>query len=779
VSNSLTDLNNFSNQPIIFLDNRPYQIEFDPDPVANVNIAVDEDIAFLSPVGTDIVKCISPPDNITYNIDLSTVGNVVSFEWPIQLPPALSILNPQGNVYSITGIFTPESWNAVKNPLVTIKDAQGNITYTANIEYPDPEDIFNVAVKSWQVNANVIASDELTEPLPWVYVKNNTGTVDGVPVIVDPYEGPETYTMVITPSTTIAISTISTNGFGGTSQFDVNTKVVTIVGTKQQVNSHLTSMLFTPVNNVIQGFDFEYFLTNPISGLQTTRIQSVTAADVAFNINRTTYLEDTPISLDFTVVDQSATATSYTIQISQSEPPSNVRPGIFSLDGANVGNTVTWTGTRQEVNSADVVFFPPIDWDENIVFSVSQSKVDDGNVIVQHTNTPWILLNAGTNPEISNLTSRAYLINNVNENAFGSASGLGGILPVINDGPDIGQTYTITLTSPVGKFSKSESDVPETYTVTGSMQQINESFVGLKFFPNPGVSAGQSFYNYVQVRDGFEQLNTDQTITLSEASFQSPVTYTFNTTSPTTSRSFQFTPTFAELNYANIDVLVVGGGGGAGYVTLGDSGGGGGGGQVRILNFPAGTFPSGTSNIVVGGGGVGGVNQTGATGNATTCTSSANVVWSSCAGGGGGSAAVYSNGSPGGNSVKFIAPSTNQTTVGGAGRNLYFDSGGTARGPHGGGGASSSGNGGNAPLLAGGNGSNGLISDITGASLYYGGGGAGRKGGPGSINGTPGLGGTNPVGINFGNGTLGRGGGGSPDQIGGNGGSGTVIIRIS
>ena len=82
-------------------------------------------------------------------------------------------------------------------------------------------------------------------------------------------------------------------------------------------------------------------------------------------------------------------------------------------------------------------------------------------------------------------------------------------------------------------------------------------------------------------------------------------------------------------------------------------------------------------------------------------------------------------------------------------------------------------------MLAGGNGANGLISDITGASLYYGGGGAGRKGGPGAVNGTPGLGGTNPVEINFGNGSLGRGGGGSPDQFGGNGGSGTVIIRIS
>lgn len=206
----------------------------------------------------------------------------------------------------------------------------------------------------------------------------------------------------------------------------------------------------------------------------------------------------------------------------------------------------------------------------------------------------------------------------------------------------------------------------------------------------------------------------------------------------------------------NIEYLVVGGGGagsentscGFGCPAIGGSGGAGG--TVRTGSVLQ--TATGSLNIVVGAGGVGGANING----------TASVFLSVTASGGTGGTATGSFEAQGGYNADFSGGMANTTPN---------------RTGGGGAGAGENGEGGQLQPIAG-SGGDGVASLITGVSTYYGGGGAGAAEGiGGGYTGTGGLGGG-------GNGTtgsnaLGGGGGGKAASSGGgfNGGSGVVIVR--
>lgn len=202
-----------------------------------------------------------------------------------------------------------------------------------------------------------------------------------------------------------------------------------------------------------------------------------------------------------------------------------------------------------------------------------------------------------------------------------------------------------------------------------------------------------------------------------------------------------------------VDILCVGGGGGAG----GYIGGGGGGGVVATLST---SLDTGSYAISVGAGGTGQIGTATPVATAGSPSSMGSVL---TAGGGGASASV---GGVAGSSGAF---------TGGAWYNPNSNSGG---------GAGAGQNGADATASKGGNGGNGVSSSISGTATYYGGGGGG-----GFYTGSQGLGGLgggangsptyNPSIHYDGTNGLGGGGGGASSggvAIGGNGGSGIVII---
>ena len=228
---------------------------------------------------------------------------------------------------------------------------------------------------------------------------------------------------------------------------------------------------------------------------------------------------------------------------------------------------------------------------------------------------------------------------------------------------------------------------------------------------------------------------------------------------------------------ASAHILLVGGGGaganpGQASGTQGGAGGGGAGGFVEETNL---TLESGTYAISVGVGGVSpDVQGAGGNGSPSFVVFGGNTILEALGGGGGG---IMTDGGRDGGSGGGGSRSGNP----GSGALGHGSTATIARSGGGGGGAGAVGA---EPVssLIGGDGGAGRISVITGESVIYAAGGGG-----GSRTGTGGTGGDG-VGGNGGgtepatsgiNGTGSGGGGGSYNwQVGGNGGSGVVIVRI-
>jgi len=216
-----------------------------------------------------------------------------------------------------------------------------------------------------------------------------------------------------------------------------------------------------------------------------------------------------------------------------------------------------------------------------------------------------------------------------------------------------------------------------------------------------------------------------------------------------------------------VTYLVVAGGGGAG-----EGGGGAGGFLTSTLSLS----PSVSYTVTVGGGGTGSGTSFG--------TNGSNSVFSSITSTGGGatSASGGSGGGAGRGAGAGGSGTSGQGNTGGSGSN------GVAPYPSGGGGGAGA-VGGNGSSSVSGNGGTGSASSITGSSVTYAGGGGGSGYNP-QGNTTAGTGGSGGGGngvssdTNGGNGTanLGGGGGGTASDwassVGGNGGSGVVILSI-
>jgi len=292
--NSLQDLNSYSAASTIeFTDNRPSNVLFDLTTYSNpaaVNIYEGENHSVPNPINiTDIINyevCVT-----TYNIDISGFPAGTTVEWPTY-PGYMTASNANG-VYSITGFKTPSDWTTVKNPTVNIPDdISGSYVYPVSIVY------FNGTVettKSWNVTVNITAVDEMSAATVFDFFASSTSTITGTPTVIDA-DVAKTYTLTITPSRTASVSTLSSSGTGGTSTFNGTSKVLTLVGTKTQVNSHLAtiSMVSTSSTNDLT---LTYLLTNNLNAVTDTQTQTLRCLDLLYLTNtRTTsiyYNEDT------------------------------------------------------------------------------------------------------------------------------------------------------------------------------------------------------------------------------------------------------------------------------------------------------------------------------------------------------------------------------------------------------------------------------------------------------------------------------------------------------
>ena len=216
-------------------------------------------------------------------------------------------------------------------------------------------------------------------PSPTIYYTEDATSVSvtGGPSITDSStDGTGPYTLTVTPSTTSAYSTMTSTGSGGTSSFNSGTKVLTISGTRTQVNSHLAAITFVPVSDFDSPFNLTYFLSR--TGANATKIQSLLCGSNDTEISNMNVIRNyvgnnaneifattTPSITDF---DTTGTD-SYTITL-------NCSFGDWGTDDITIANPYTFTGTRAQVNALfpTIKFYPDADYFSNGTFTYIQSK---------------------------------------------------------------------------------------------------------------------------------------------------------------------------------------------------------------------------------------------------------------------------------------------------------------------------------------------------------------------------------------------------------------------
>jgi hypothetical protein len=296
--NTLQDLNTFSSTAYEFSDNRTAGVTFDRTTPTNGEIVTTQNTTHSVPVGIQILEVINyATAAVTYTINVSAAAGA-TVTWPT-VPTGCTVTNPSTGVYTISGVKSKAIWDIVRSPTVLSPTGVNNDfwQYTATITYN------STLTKSWYVGVYVGTVTVLTTPTNATYTSGGTTSITGEPQIQYPGSVP-TWTVTVTPELIDAVTTLSSAGSGGTSTFNSTTKVLTIVGTKTQVNSHLSTISVVSVANNHWTYNLTYVATNATDISTATKTQQLnstnttvllaTVSDETYSINQSTTISNGP-----------------------------------------------------------------------------------------------------------------------------------------------------------------------------------------------------------------------------------------------------------------------------------------------------------------------------------------------------------------------------------------------------------------------------------------------------------------------------------------------------
>lgn len=619
----------------------------------------------------------------------------------------------------------------------------------ANVYFlPRSDDNANIGLAYTQVRTNYLGNVTQANAVAIALTNSSSHTDYSLTTAVN-YTEDDTALMTFAITDTDANATNYVSTFaqtsGNTGMFYVNSVAQGIgnsaVISNSKVNINAANVSFLPAadDTGSVGLTYTQVKTNSVFGNNTQANAipvTLTCSNTQTNYNfasTNTYDENTlKTILGNTITDVDSRATSYTVSLQQTT--GNV--GQWYVNGSLLGyanSSYTLSNSKANINSANLQYLPAVNNRGNVTISYKQYKINSvfGNIAQANVSAVYSLGNASS--YVTNMISRSYTGNATNS-IFSNST------PTITDGSNVGQTYTISLTSSVGKFGNSQSNAiaANSYSFTGNTAQINTEFTNMKFVPNYGVAAGNSTFNYTQIRSGVTQVNSNVVITGTANNLSSITKEYVNATTDKT-----LTPTFAQYYWQRANVLVVGGGGGGGgssYSSAFGSGGGGGGGVDIYTGVQ---LPVELLTMAIGAGGAGAANDIGGVGANTTITGNVSGQLYITYGGFGGYPYNYS-------------------PNGGSSRAGY--SGGHSGPQGGGGGGGAGGVGGNGVGYTRGPGGVGVYSSITGSNVQYGAGGqGGNLATQGSTSSTYG----------------GGGGGGGSGGAGRSGTEGKIVIVIS
>lgn len=334
--NSIQDLNGFGNTSLSFTDNRDPQIIFDRPLPINQTISTNQADTHSVPYGMDILEFIDPATlSTSYTIDVSSVpGGTITWD---TIPSGCAVLNPLPGIYTITGINSVAIWNQVKSPTYTPDPAfVGVFSYSSRLDWNPSQSV------SWTVTVTINDITNMSAAEDFYFLGGDSGDVTGNPEIIDNYA--TTWSVTITPSTTEGYLTLATDGTGGTVDFNSITKVMTINGTKTEVNSHLNSMTFTSSDTTKSDFTLQYTAINDTTGEGDVKIQnwytteylSAVRADAAYTYNTISSITNGPLITDVYSDGQGT----YTMAITPSPTASTLTMSSTGRPGFVYGQTI-------------------------------------------------------------------------------------------------------------------------------------------------------------------------------------------------------------------------------------------------------------------------------------------------------------------------------------------------------------------------------------------------------------------------------------------------------
>lgn len=613
--NSLSELNNKNNSFTISHDDlRDPAVIFDRDSASNTTQVVNE--GEITPILYTIeISEIINYDSFTsiyYEIDISELTScIVTFP---TYPDYMSESSPSSGVYKIEGFRSAADWLLIsRTAQIGLANAlNGSFTYSVKIGYElDGETV----EKTWDVDITINAVDIMLPATDFFWDISSTQIITGAPLISDPGILAPTYTMTITPSSTSSIETLSSVGLGGTSTFNGTTKVLTIEGSKEQVNSHLENITLVS-NGFIENYNWLYSCVSSLEPGADTKTQQMRCNEIRYLSQLTNpsvaYTEDTPgaVSGGPTITDDLYDGTgTYSMTVTG--------PGVGTLAATGSGGTVSFNtttkvlsivGTRTQVNSYidNITLTPLQDYDINfnLTYTVttpraaSQSKVQ-------------VMTIGAAATEVSNLVARSYAKNTAtyifgNTNyidTLGSNQILSQSTPQIVDVDATNPSYTITFSTNNSNFKFSTDGKTESSTVaiTGTKTYVNSQISGIRFYAPKNITGSITMTCSLAKNGGAAYFSESFSITginTGGTTFQQRYELTASQT---------FIPNIDSRRYSSSASVLVVGGGGSGSRGAG----GGGGGCARLTNntsFSTATYTTYSISI-----GAGATNGTGGT----------------------------------------------------------------------------------------------------------------------------------------------------------------------
>jgi hypothetical protein len=236
-----------------------------------------------------------------------------------------------------------------------------------------------------------------------------------------------TYTLSITPNTTLAISTMTTAGSGGSASFNNTSKVMTITGTRLQIISHLNSLVITPATYYNQNFSLTYLITSPGGNPVGQSVNIGAVGVVLSNVDDIPYDEDvikTQIDVP-EIIDTNFGIASITLPFTMNITPANLASISSIVSTGNLGaskstnvstKSYTIAGNLAQIRSelGNVSITPGVDFanDFDLYYTLNTAS---GNV---NSNTTQHWLIGGVNVETINSTDNRYYVKNNIDNLF-------------------------------------------------------------------------------------------------------------------------------------------------------------------------------------------------------------------------------------------------------------------------------------------------------------------------------------------------------------------------